>query len=345
MNRRSESWCRHFVVTFMLIAVFGKDGVAMADEKEFKKPSAAELKKSLTPEQYRCTQESGTEAPFKNAYWNHHDDGIYVDVVSGDPLFSSLDKYDSGSGWPSFTKPIDNGVIATKRDLSHGMSRTEIRSKRADSHLGHVFDDGPGPSHQRYCTNSASLKFVPVDKMKESGYGRYLFSFAKKKGWEVATLAGGCFWGLEDLLRKIPGVIEVQVGYTGGQLKQARYEDVKKGTTGHAEAVQLLFDPKKVKYEDILLEFFRYHDPTTVDRQGNDIGSQYRSAIFYDGEAQKKAADKIKERVDKSGKWGKPVVTKIEPFAEFWRAEEHHQDYLQKHPDGYTCHFPRKLDF
>lgn len=333
------------VMVLVLIAVFGKGGRVMAEEKPFKKPSAEELKKILTPEQYRCSQESGTEAPFKNAYWNHHEDGIYVDVVSGDPLFSSLDKYDSGSGWPSFTKPIDENVVATKPDHSHGMTRTEIRSKRADSHLGHVFDDGPGPTHERYCTNSASLKFIPVDKLKEAGFGRYLFPFAKKKGWEIATLAGGCFWGLEDLLRKIPGVIEVQVGYTGGKLKNARYEDVKKGTTGHAETVQILFDPKKVKYDDILLEFFRYHDPTTVDRQGNDIGSQYRSAIFYDGEAQKKTAEKIKERVDKSGKWGKPVVTKIEPLTEFWRAEDYHQDYLQKHPDGYTCHFPRKLEF
>lgn len=318
---------------------------AMGDEKTFKKPSSAELKRLLTPEQYKCTQESGTEAPFKNAYWNHHDDGIYVDLIGGEALFSSLDKYDSGSGWPSFTKPIDESVVQSRPDLSHGMSRTEIRSKTADSHLGHVFDDGPAPGGKRYCTNSASLKFVPVDKMKEAGYGRYLFLFAKKKNWEIATLAGGCFWGLEDLLRKIPGVLEVQVGYTGGALANARYEDVKKGTSGHAETVQLLFDPKKMTYEKILLEFFRYHDPTTVDRQGNDIGSQYRSAIFYDGPEQKKIAQKVIERVNKSGKWEKPVVTKLEPFSRFWRAEEYHQDYLKKHPDGYTCHFPRKFDF
>lgn len=313
--------------------------------QEYKKPSDSDLKKKLTPEQYQCTQENGTERPFANAYWNNHEDGIYVDVVSGEPLFSSLDKFDSGSGWPSFTQPLQKEAVKEKSDSTHGMVRTEVRSNKADSHLGHVFDDGPGPTHLRFCINSAALKFIPVDQMKAQGYGRYLFSFVQKKNWEIATLAGGCFWGMEELIQQIPGVVETQVGYTGGALKNAHYSDVKKGNTGHAETVQIIFDPKKVSYEDILLKFFKMHDPTTQDQQGNDKGPQYRSVIFYNSPEQKKTAEKVKERVDKSHAWGKPVVTQIVPAGEFWRAEEDHQKYLDKHPGGYTCHYIRKVEF
>jgi methionine-R-sulfoxide reductase len=151
------------------------------ETNNFKKPDAAELKKTLTPEQFAVTQHSATEPPFNNKYWDSHDVGIYVDVVSGKPLFSSLDKFDSGCGWPSFTKPISAGEVVENEDTSYGMERTEVRSKMADSHLGHVFDDGPGPTHLRYCINSASLRFVPVDKMEAAGYGKYLEPFIKAK--------------------------------------------------------------------------------------------------------------------------------------------------------------------
>jgi peptide methionine sulfoxide reductase msrA/msrB len=328
------------------VAASNKGGDPVVSEKtQYAKPSDAELKKKLTPAQYSCTQEGATEKPFDNAYWNNKEDGIYVDVATGEPLFSSLDKYDSGSGWPSFTQPLEPKRVATKTDKSHGMERTEVLSSSGKSHLGHVFDDGPGPNGLRFCINSAALRFVPVDKLKEEGYGRFLFLFASKKKWETATLAGGCFWGMEDLIRQIPGVIETQVGYTGGKLKQATYEQVKKGDTGHAESVQILFDPSKISYEKILVHFFKMHDPTTINRQGNDVGTQYRSAIFYSTEAQKKAAEALKQRADKSGKWGKPIVTEIVPFGEFWRGEDYHQKYLVKNPGGYTCHFVRKIDF
>jgi methionine-R-sulfoxide reductase len=153
-----------------------------SDQQSSTKPSADELKKKLTPEQYRVTQQCGTEPPFRNEYWDNHKPGIYVDIVSGEPLFTSLDKFDSGSGWPSFTKPIENGHVNEKTDRTLGMERNEVRGSKSDSHLGHVFDDGPtDKGGQRYCINSAALRFIPVEKLKEEGYERFLPLFEKKK--------------------------------------------------------------------------------------------------------------------------------------------------------------------
>src|SRR6267142_3510306 len=331
--------------------------------KDFKKPEPAELKKKLSSEQFAVTQKCGTEPAFNNAYWGNHKPGIYVDVVSGEPLFSSLDKFDSGTGWPSFTRPLDPANVTTKTDRTFWMSRTEVRSKHAGSHLGHVFDDGPAPTGQRFCMNSASLRFVPVEKLEEEGYGQYLPLFgkpapagdaAKPAGAvkpaasktstgrsEVAVLAGGCFWGMEEILRGIPGVVETIAGYTGGTTPNATYEDVHTGRTGHAESVRIVFDPDKLSYEDLLGWFFRMHDPTTPNRQGNDVGTQYRSAIFYENDEQKRIAEKVKARVDASGKWKRPITTEIVAATEFWPAEDYHQNYLQKHPGGYTCHYLR----
>jgi methionine-R-sulfoxide reductase len=145
----------------------------------YKKPTDAELKEKLTPMQYKVTQHEGTEPPFRNEYWNNHEAGIYVDVVSGEPLFSSLDKFDSGTGWPSFTKPLEEANVTTKTDQQFGMVRTEVRSVRGGSHLGHLFDDGPKPTGQRYCMNSASLRFIPVDKLEAEGYGEYAKLFQR----------------------------------------------------------------------------------------------------------------------------------------------------------------------
>ena len=161
------------------------------------------------------------------------------------------------------------------------------------------------------------------------------------KGLQKATLAGGCFWGMQELIRQQPGVVKTVVGYTGGDVANATYEHHE----GHAESVEITFDPTKTSYEDILLFFFRMHDPTTLNRQGNDVGSSYRSAIFYHSEEQRRIAEKVKERVDRSGAWKRPVVTEIVPAKTFWVAEDYHQDYLEKHPGGYTCHYVRQIHF
>lgn len=168
---------------------------------------------------------------------------------------------------------------------------------------------------------------------------------AKSHKTEIATLAGGCFWGVEELLRNYKGVVSTQVGYTGGSLPAPTYEIVKTGTTGHAESVEIEFDPKIISFEEILKFFFKMHDPTTLNRQGNDMGSQYRSVIFYHSEAQRQVALKIKALVDASGVWKRPVVTEIVPAMPFYPAEDYHQKYLKKNPGGYTCHYVRDYKF
>ena len=315
----------------------------------FKKPEATELKKKLSSEQFAVTQKCGTEPAFNNEYWDNHKPGLYVDIVSGEPLFSSLDKFDSGTGWPSFTKPVAGTDIVEKKDASFGIERTEVRSKLADSHLGHLFDDGPADKGGlRYCINSTALKFIPLEEMDQAGYGKYLEPFVKAglikaPLHETAILAGGCFWGMEEIIRKIPGVVKTTVGYSGGTTADPTYEDVCTGATGHAESIQVEFDSTKLTYEQLLDYFFRMHDPTTLNRQHNDVGTQYRSAIFYTSEAQKQTAEAVKQKWDKSGKFTRPITTELTAAGKFYPAEDYHQKYLVKHPGGYTCHVLRDL--
>jgi len=294
---------------------------------------------ALTPEQFRVTQKNGTERPGTGALLRNKEAGIYVDVVSGEPLFASTDKYESRCGWPSFTRPIEPTNVKATRDWSMLIPRTEVRSTHGDSHLGHVFKDGPRDrGGLRYCINSASLRFVPRADMAEQGYGAYLGQIEEvPSNTERAVLAGGCFWGMQDLIRKLPGVASTRVGYSGGEVQNATYRN----HGNHAEAIEIVFDPARTSFRALLEFFFQIHDPTTADRQGNDRGASYRSAIFYTDETQKATAEDTIADVDASGLWPGKVVTELSPIGEFWEGELEHQDYLERRPNGYTCHFVR----
>ena len=285
------------------------------------------FKHKLTPEQYRILREKGTETPFSGKAIHPDENGVYRCAACGNALFSSDAKFDSGTGWPSFDQALPNAV-KTIEDHSHGMVRTEIVCAACGSHLGHVFDDGPTATGKRYCTNSVCFAddFAQGEPTHdESAHGR-----EHKK----IVLAGGCFWGMEELLRSQPGVIDTEVGYTGGSVAHPTYEHHE----GHAEAVEITYDPQLTSYKKLLDFFFQIHNPTTLNQQGNDRGTSYRSAIFYGNEEEKKEARQFIDIVNASGRWPNPVVTALEPLGEFTRAEAYHQDYLQKHENGYTCH-------
>lgn len=304
-----------------------------------------ELKKELTSEQFQVICNEGTEPPFENAYWDNKQDGIYLDRVSGAPLFLSLHKFDSGTGWPSFTRPINPSEIIEKSDFSYGIKRTEVRTQRSDAHLGHVFSDGPkDQGGLRYCINSASLRFVPLSDFDKEGLESYKKYFPQDEKMQTVVLGGGCFWGVEDLLRKLNGVVNTEVGYAGGELNHPTYHDVKNGTTHHAEVVKIDFIPQIITLSEILDFFFTMHDPTTLNQQGNDKGSQYRSIIFYNNNEEKEIAQSAITTAEKMELWkGKKIFTELKVLQTFWPAENYHQDYLEKNPDGYTCHYIRKI--
>jgi peptide methionine sulfoxide reductase msrA/msrB len=298
-------------------------GQAAKGEKDMAKKvakSEEEWKKTLTPEQYRVMIQCGTERPFSGKYNDFWEKGTYFCAACGTPLFSSETKYEHGTGWPSFMAPINEANLEYRDDLSLMMRRTEVRCAACGAHLGHVFDDGPGPSRKHYCINSAALDFQPETLAKS----------ASKAKTETAAFAAGCFWGVEYKFSRVEGVLATVVGYSGGITKNPTYGDVCTDTTGHAESVEVSYDPAQVSYEDLVRKFFGFHDPTQLNRQGPDVGTQYRSVIFYSNEGQKRTAEKVKAEFEKSGAFKKRIVTEIVPAGEFYKAEEYHQKYYEK---------------
>ena len=311
---------------------------AMIVTEKYEKPSDDVLRRQLTAEQYAVTQEAATERPFTNEYVGEFRPGIYVDITTGEPLFVSTDKFESGCGWPAFSKPISSEVVTAHQDLSNGMVRTEIRSRYGNAHLGHVFDDGPeDKGGLRYCINSASLRFIPESEMKEKGYGKYLSLLRSTKD---IYLAGGCFWGTEHYFKQIEGVVETEVGYANGITENPTYEEVCTDKTRFAETVHVVYDPEKVGLRFLLQMYFKAIDPMSVNQQGHDKGSQYRTGIYYTDKGDLPVIEEVYQA--EQAQYARPLAVEKLPLVNFYNAEEYHQDYLDKNPDGY-CHLPRSL--
>ena len=293
------------------------------------KEAIAAIVKTLEPIEVEVTQNAGTERAFTGRYHDEHRAGTYVCVVGGLPLFRSQDKFDSGTGWPSFTQPIDPAHVVLRSDTTHGMTRVEVLDARSGAHLGHVFDDGPAPTGKRYCMNSAALKFIPE--------GQPLPKESQPIPMETAYFAAGCFWGVEDVFEQIEGVIDAESGYMGGKTEKPTYKQVCAGDTAHAETVKVVYDARKTSYTALLKVFFDNHDPTTLNRQGPDVGDQYRSAIFASTPEQKQAAETFVAELKKTPRFdGRKIVTQIvDPGPRFWPAEAYHQDYHKK--NGGSC--------
>ncbi len=321
-----------------LNALAGPDAARMAlvsqeglDMSQKVKKSEKEWKAALTPEQFEVMRKCSTERPFTGKYNDFWDKGVYVCAGCGTPLFRSEMKYEHGTGWPSFTTPVDEKNLEYRDDYSLLAKRVEVRCAKCGAHLGHVFDDGPEPTFLHYCVNSASLDFKPEAAGQAKGPEE-----AAAAPMETATFAAGCFWGVEHKLGKIPGVVSTVVGYTGGRTVAPTYEEVCTDRTGHAEAVQVTFDPSTLSYADLVRHFFSIHDPTQLNKQGPDQGTQYRSAIFYHGEDQRETARRVMDELEKSGKYKKRLATELVPASAFYKAEDYHQKYFKKH--GVVCY-------
>ncbi len=274
----------------------------------------------LTAEEERVIVDKGTERPFTGMYYEHDETGTYTCKRCDAPLYRSQDKFDAGCGWPSFDDEIPGAV---KRLTDADGQRTEILCANCGAHLGHVFTgEGFTAKNTRHCVNSISMNFVPAPQT----------SGQSAKAW----FAGGCFWGVEHYFEKEPGVLQVISGYMGGTIERPTYEQVCTGRTGHAETVEVTYDPDKTSFETLARLFFEIHDPTHLNHQGPDRGPQYRSAVFYTTDTEKAIVEKLIRLLKEKGY---DVVTEVTPASAFWPAETYHQDYYARTGKEPYCHF------
>ena len=304
------------MLTWSDVLKFANHGNSTPDKRIEK--TEEEWRLQLSPEQFQIARLKGTERAGTGAFCERHEPGLYGCICCGSPLFDSRVKFDSGTGWPSFTQPVKENALKYEKDTSHGMVRVEVMCNTCDAHQGHVFPDGPPPGGLRYCINSASMQLLK-DELPE----------------KTAVFGGGCFWCTEAVFQRLEGVSHVESGYAGGQVKNPSYQEVCTGKTGHAEVIRLTYHPNVISYADLLRIHLTTHDPTTLNRQGYDKGTQYRSVIYFqNAEEQQIAGEVLEEMADL---FDEPIVTELSPLETYYKAEGYHQNYYNENSNQGYC--------